>query len=91
MTKANEAILRSYIRSNKHTLWDCYESFSSKKRSAWEYCENLMNKYNGYGLKVISSNGWMFTAGFLFTEDGKDYLMYITKSQDKKILIDEEV
>lgn len=91
MNKQDEAIVRSYNRSSKSNLWDCYDSFSSKKRSAWEYCENLMYKHNGYGLKVISANGWMFTAGFMFEEDGKNYLMYITKSQDKKILIDEEV
>ena len=92
MTKANKGIVASYNRSTKTSLWQCYESFSNKKQEAWEYCEKLMQKYKGHDLKVISSNGWMFTAGFMFEdEDGCEFLMYITKSDDKVILIDEEV
>ena len=41
-----------------------------------------MYKFNGYGLKVISANGYQFTAGFMFEEDGKTMFMYISKSHD---------
>ena len=92
MTKADKAIVRAYERSKHNSLHSCYGSYSNKKYEAWEYCEKLKEKYNGEELKVISYNGWMFTAGFHFTNDeGYPCLMYITKSQDKIIEIDEDM
>lgn len=43
-----------------------------------------MNKYNGWGLKVLSYNTFMFTAGFLFEnkETGVIQMMYITPNYD---------
>ena len=44
-----------------------------------------MEKYNGHGLKVISHNLNMFTAGFIYESGDDEYLMYITKSADRPI------
>jgi hypothetical protein len=41
-----------------------------------------MYKFGGYALRVISSSRYMFTAGFMFEEDGKQMFMYITPSRD---------
>lgn len=71
-----------YLRSSHTSLRDAYGSYSRAKEDAWEYCKELMNKKNGYGLKVITANSFMFTAGFLFVEDGTEKFMYITKSKD---------
>jgi hypothetical protein len=41
-----------------------------------------MLRFDGYDLKVVAHNGYMFTAGFMFKEDGKQMFMYITPSKD---------
>lgn len=91
MTKRNKGIIEAYRRSTDYGLYDVYSSFSSAKAKAWEYCKNLMAINNGRGLKVISANGFMFTAGFLFEENGVEYLMYITKTADTAIRLESEV
>ena len=71
-----------YKMSSATSLHDVYGSFSRAKAEAWKYCEELMQRFDGYGLRVISSNGWMFTAGFMFEEDGKQMFMYISPNRD---------
>jgi hypothetical protein len=75
----------AYKRSSAYGLYDVYDSYSADKGRAWKYCEELMQKFNGYGLKVITANGWQFTAGFMFEEDGKTMFMYISKSYDTAV------
>lgn len=72
----------AYQRSTSYELYDVYGRCSSAKMKAWDYCKELMYKFNGYGLKIISHNGYQFTAGFMFEEDGKTMFMYISKSHD---------
>ena len=88
MTKRNAGIVASYNRSNYTELSQCYGRYSTKKQNAWEYCKALCKKYNGNGLKILSYNGYQFTAGFEFEENGKQYLMYISKSEDRQIELD---
>ena len=86
LTSANRrAALRhydAYQRSTSYELYDVYGRCSSAKMKAWDYCKELMYKFNGYGLKIISANGYQFTAGFMFEEDGKTMFMYISKTHD---------
>lgn len=86
LTSANRRLaLRNYDAYNRSThyeLYDVYGRYSAAKAKAWDYCKELMYKFNGYGLKVISANGYQFTAGFMFEEDGKTMFMYISKSPD---------
>lgn len=72
----------AYQRSFNYELYDVYGRCSSAKMKAWDYCKELMYKFNGYGLKIISANGYQFTAGFMFEEDGKTMFMYISKTHD---------
>lgn len=72
----------AYKRSTSYELYDVYGSYSAAKARAGEYCKDLMNQFNGRGLKVISANGFQFTAGFMFEEDGKTMFMYISKNYD---------
>lgn len=73
-----------YDRSTDTCLEDCYKSCSVYKHRAWAYCEEQMHKRGGWGLKVISHNTGIFTAGFLFEdkETGVVKFMYITPSYD---------
>lgn len=85
MTKRDRKRAIAYLMSDKHSLYDAYGRFSNAKAEAWRYCEELKNKYNGEGLKVIGANSSFFSAGFLFEEDGKQKLMYITHGGNYKI------
>lgn len=72
----------AYQRSTSYELYDVYGRYSAAKAKAWDYCKELMYQFSGYGLKIISANGYMFTAGFMFEEDGKTMFMYISKYHD---------
>ena len=76
----------AYKRSGMYSLSDAYGSYSSAKADAWRYCERLMDSKSGWGLKVITANGYQFTAGFEYTgEDGQLMFMYISKSHDTAV------
>lgn len=85
MNKKQSQIYRAYENSRDYSLDSCYGSYSQAKARAWDYCTNLYQKHNGNGLKVISHNGFIFTAGFTFEdpETGVMKMMYITPSYDK--------
>lgn len=73
-----------YANSTDYSLYHAYARPSVAKQRAWAYCEELMNKYEGWGLKVLSYNTFMFTAAFLFEdkETGVIQMMYITPNYD---------
>lgn len=76
----------AYQRSGMYSLSDAYGSYSSDKGRAWRDCERLMDEYSGWGLKVITANTHIFTAGFEFTgEEGQVMFMYITKSKNTPV------
>ena len=84
-SNADARIISNYELSNDFSLDSVYKTYSMDKSLAWDYCKNLMEKYNGHGLKVISQNLNMFTAGFIYESGDDEYLMYITKSADRPI------
>ena len=75
----------AYKRSTTYSLDSAYGTDSSAKARAWRYCEDLMNQYDGYGLKVIGHNYHTFSAGFMFEQDGKEMFMYITHARDTAV------
>lgn len=87
MTKAQRGHYEMYCRSTDYSLYDAYGRFSQAKANAWEYCENLMREKDGRGLKVVGHNCNVFSAGFIFEENGKEYFMYITPTRDEVIEI----
>jgi hypothetical protein len=81
--KVAKANRNRYTNSTLYGLYYAYAKPSIAKQNAWNYCVNLMDKYNGYGLRVISYNTFMFTAAFLFLdENGVVNMMYITPNYD---------
>lgn len=84
MERRAEGNYLAYERSHYGDLLDAYTKCSEAKRAAWLHCRDLMAEHDGWGLKVISRNTWMFTAGFEFTnpETGELMFMYITPSYD---------
>ena len=89
MTKKNAGIVASYNRGGYTELSQCYGRYSTKKSKAWDYCKALCKEKNGNGLKILSRNVYQFTAAFKYEENGKQYLMYISKSEDRPILLDD--
>lgn len=94
----NTATLRrayqDYCRSSHRTLSDVYGRYSTAKDNAYNYCVDLMEKYNGNDLRIISYNTFMFSAGFTFevldseTNEVKRAFCYITPSHDRFMIID---
>ena len=72
----------AYLKSNTYELYQAYGRCSSAKLKAWDYCKELMWDFHGHGLKIISHNGYQFTAGFMFEYEGKEMFMYISKTHD---------
>ena len=89
MSKLKEALYITdlYERATATSLDEVYGRYSAKKKEAFEYCRNLMAKYNGWGLKILSHNTFVFTAGFEFVSDetGAVNIMYITPSKDTAV------
>jgi hypothetical protein len=82
-----KANITAYNNSTAYGLYDVYDSFSQAKSQAWDYCKELCNKYNGYALKVVSFNTFMFTAGFEFVDENTGVVMYmhITPNYDTAV------
>jgi len=84
-----ERLYNAYIDSHKYDLNDCYERCSEAKKKAFENCRKMCYEDDGYGLKIISHNGFMFTAGYLYKKDNDIWLCYITKTKTKRILVNQ--
>ena len=80
---------RNYCRSYNYDLYDCYEQPSRAKREAMDYCARLMEENNGKALKIIGYNTMTFSVGFIGVIDGKEAFIYITKSYDRYIYMNE--
>jgi len=80
-----KAIIEQYKKSNFIHLWDCYDRYSHAKERAFDYCRQLMFKYEGFDLRIIGFNCMQFSAGFQFVdkETGALKFMYITKAYDR--------
>ena len=91
MTKVAQQKIENYRRATATELWDVYGSFSKGKVNAYKYCKELQEEYNGYDFRICGANSHQFSAGFLYRDgDGIEHLMYITKSQNHDIRLDEE-
>ncbi len=84
LNKDEQRYQQMYAMSGDNCLADAYGSYSKAKADAWKYCEEKRDKYDGWGLKVLSHNTYMFTAGFEFEnpETGAVALCIITPSKD---------
>ena len=84
LNKEEQRYQRMYAMSGDYCLADAYGRYSKAKADAWKYCEEKRDKYEGWGLKVLSHNSFMFTAGFEFEnpETGAIALCIITPSKD---------
>lgn len=77
----------AFKASTDYSLDTCYGRYSKAKANAWDYCKELCYRLGWWGLKVITHNVNIFTAGFLFTDEqtGVIRFMYITPSYDVSV------
>ena len=83
-TKVAKAAYSWYQKQSIHTsdLSYYYVRHSSAKDAAMNYCKDLMYRFNGYGLSILSYNCQTFAVGFEFInpEDGNVMFAYITRA-----------
>ena len=78
------AHINDWFLSNDTELWHVYGSYSDNKARAFEYCEEMMRQYDGFGLRIIAHNSMVFTVGFIFRDDdGNKIFAYITRDYDR--------
>lgn len=63
-------------------LEDVYNSYSSAKRSAYNYCKKLQEKYNGYQGRITSHNCMVFTYEFYFGHSETGEVMHAVITRD---------
>lgn len=79
-----QQVQESYEKSQISNIWQAYKQPSHNKQTAFAFCLQLMRKYNGYGMKILGYNSYIFSAAFRFEdENGVDCLAYITPIQDR--------
>ena len=85
-TKKAMSFINSYeYYSKKSTSYDIetfYKNSSYNKIRAWETCKKQCQEKHGYGLCITGGNSSYFSAGFIFENNGKKYLQYITYAND---------
>ena len=79
----------AYYRTETRNLWQAYGRPSYDKELAWYNCVELMKELDGYGLSVIGRNTCTFSVGFLCEIGGKHAFVWITKSYDRFVYLDE--
>lgn len=90
-TKQIHDAYKRYRNSSATTLYDVYGSYSSAKARAYDYCKELMYKYNGERFRIIGANCMTFSAGFEFIDnDGVACFCWITKDYDRYMKITNE-
>lgn len=79
MTHKNlNGYVTAYERSTATQLYDVYGKCSTEKHIAFKYCQELMERENGYNGRIVSYNTFAFT--FAFQNDDNFYV--ITKNYD---------
>lgn len=78
MTKKQQALWEQYKRATKRELGECYANPSAAKRQAYNCISMQCSMLNGWGIRIPSYNTMMFTMAFLYKEDGKTMLHYVT-------------
>ena len=89
MERQARAHYKAWERSGDYALDFVYGRYSVNKAKAWSYCQEKQAELNGRGLKVITHNCMVFTAGFEYTDSdtGEVRFYYIAPSFDWDIPI----
>lgn len=77
---------RLYNKSRKHKLSDCYKTYSESKSRAFDSIKQLCHDIDAWGIKIITYNCQVFTAGYLYVYQGRTYFVVETPTKRYDIL-----
>ena len=90
--KKAKALINSYYyysgKPESYEILTFYKKPSFNKLKAWYFCKELATKNNGNDLHICGGNSSVFSAGFTKLENGKKYLIYITRDNQYQIELD---
>lgn len=66
----------AWKRSEDYALEFAYGRYSANKKRAWRCCQEKEIALNGSGLKVITHNCMVFTAGFEYFDEKTGVCMF---------------
>lgn len=92
-TKKAQAFLEGYKNPIGKTLYDVYESFSSKKWKAYDKCLNKARSTDEYNhdFRITSANTFTFTVMWTGLYNKQEALFVETKSSSYIIILESEV
>lgn len=79
----------SYLKSYNYCLSDCYSNWSYHKEDAFNYCRDLVNKYEGRQGRIIGYCIMSFSYGFIGKINNKEAFFYITRDYDRYIYLED--
>lgn len=80
-SKAVKKAFNEHQKSIKFALTDCYKNPSSNKFIALAKCHEFMRHYDGFDLRIISFNSFVFTVGFFGYINNELNFFYITSDK----------
>lgn len=66
------------LRHHITTLQDVYKKPSAKKIKAYEQCVRTFHDLNGRDFAIILNNSFLFSTAFIYIEDGKEWFLVET-------------
>lgn len=81
---------KSALRHHLTILEDIYNKPSAKKIKAYEQCVRTFHDLNGRDFAIISSNRNIFTVAFIYREDGKEWFLVETPTDQYISEIEED-
>ena len=90
MNKKMKRYLELHKNSTDTELYHVYNNFSTAKQNAFNYCKELCYQYKGKDLKILSNNSFVFTAGFIFTDQKTGVLSFMVITPTDNITVDYE-
>ena len=88
-TQRARRIYDSFCDSSDTDLSDVYGRYSQAKVNAYRYCRDRERECGSYNGVIASHCIMQFTYAFTTWQDGKKYLVYITKDHDYVICLDD--
>ena len=90
MTKSQaQRAYRAFLRSSTYTLDEAYGRYSKAKANAYEYCQAREREFEAYDGCITGANTCQFSYAFTGMFEGKRYFVYITKSYDYAIALED--
>lgn len=78
----------AYLYSDDYMLSQVYDSWSTAKQKAYDYCLNLARECDYLSYAIVSHNCFMFTFGFTFVCNEHIWYAHITKEYDYVMRLD---